>query len=64
MFKLQIFAYTQCFVIIKKGEIVDPLMDFDEYKTLEYNSIYLNNLIEDFMYFIRNIVKKCLGKFP
>ena len=44
--------------------IVDPLMDFDEYKTLEYNSIYLKNLLENFRCLIKNIVKKCLGKFP
>ena len=27
-------SFARCFVIIKKGEIVEPLFDFDDTKTL------------------------------
>ncbi len=43
---------------------VDPLMDFDEYKTLEYNSLYIDNLREHFRCITKNIVKYCEGMFP
>ena len=29
-----IYAYTQNFIIIKKREIVDPMIDFDDYQIL------------------------------
>ena len=28
------YAYTQNFIIIKKKKIVDPMIDFDDYKIL------------------------------
>ena len=46
------FTYTQSFVIIKKGEIVEwlikTLFDFDELKAFEYISCLLMNSIKCF----------------
>ena len=42
-----ICAYTQSFVIIKKKEIIDPIIDFDDYQTLSnYDS---NHVFEGWM---------------
>ncbi len=50
--------------IKQERQDVDPLMDFDEYKTLEYNFLYIDNLLEHFRCLTKNIVKYCQGMFP